>query len=167
MFNNNWYKVQLEEGTVATEYEPYKSYTKTFYLNSPLLEGDTIEDVNGVATHVKRYGKVVLDGSESSWQLDPASSIDSTLRFYMNNSGQKDGRAIIICSTFNLKKNYTLANNDTEGIFGSQNGSSLFIDISKSKLSTASVNGFKQWLSENPTTVVYELASPIRKPNIN
>jgi hypothetical protein len=33
-------------------------------------------------------------------------------------------------------------------------------NISKSKLSTTDVNGFKQWLSENPTTVVYKLAEP-------
>ena len=55
---------QIEEGSIATEYEPYKESVKTFYLNSPLLEGDTIEKINGKATHVKRYGTVVLDGSE-------------------------------------------------------------------------------------------------------
>ena len=37
---------------------------------------------------------------------------------------------------------------------------SIQFNISKSKLSTQDVDGFKQWLSENPTTVVYELAEP-------
>ena len=55
---------QLEEGSIMTEYEPYQESVKTFYLNSPLLEGDTIEDVYGKATYLKRYTKVVLDGSE-------------------------------------------------------------------------------------------------------
>ena len=34
--------IQVEEGDTATSYEPYKEYTKTLYLNSPLLEGSTI-----------------------------------------------------------------------------------------------------------------------------
>ena len=40
----------------------------------------------------------------------------------------------------------------------------ICIIIFKSKLSTQDVNGFKQWLQANPTTVVYELAEPYYEP---
>lgn len=46
--------IQLEEGSTATPYEPYKEYKKTFYLNSPLLEGDTIEQQGDNVVHVHR-----------------------------------------------------------------------------------------------------------------
>ena len=38
------------------------------------------------------------------------------------------------------------------------------ISISKSKLSTLDVNGFKQWLSQNPTTFYYQLETPTITP---
>ena len=56
---------QIEEGTTITEYEQYKGYTKTLYLNSPLLEGDSIEVSGNDIVHVHRYKEVVLDGSEA------------------------------------------------------------------------------------------------------
>ena len=37
----------------------------------------------------------------------------------------------------------------------------LVIGLLKAKLQTQDVVGFKQWLSENPTTVVYQLAEPV------
>ncbi|MBP3931733.1 MAG: hypothetical protein J6D47_19475, partial [Peptostreptococcaceae bacterium] len=148
---------QLEEGESVTSYEPYKSYTKTFYLNSPLLEGDTIEDINGKATHVKRYGKVVLDGSEDeAWKID--SVFDNTIYFYKTPSKQAKPSQIPICDKI---KGIQIGNNDSaENIFIYSTGN-LNIGIFKSKLSTLDANGFKQWLQANPTTVVYELASPV------
>lgn len=64
--NSRKINVQIEEGDTATSYEPYKESTKTLYLNSPLLEGDTIEEKDGGIYHVHRYNKVVLDGVSNS-----------------------------------------------------------------------------------------------------
>ena len=158
-----WYKEANIDNITYNNNIALKKYIEEnieIVLNSPLLQGDSIEVVDGKLCHYHKMGMVVLDGSETSWQVDISSSTDTTLRFYMNNIGQKDGRAIIICPTFKFKKSYTLSQDDTEGTFGSQNGSSLFIDFSKSKLSTVNVSGFKQWLQANPITVVYELAEP-------
>ena len=154
---------QLEEGTVATEYEPYKEDIKTYYLSSPFLEGDTIEDVSGVATHVKRYEKVVLDGSNYTNKLYTTSEItrNNTLCFRFE--------TLIALKYPILSNNFisyetnsgNVYRNDVEGvsIIGSNN--SLVISVDKSRLSTQDVDGFKQWLHSNPTTVVYKLASPI------
>ena len=155
---------QIEEGTVATEYESYKSYTKTFYLNSPLLEGDTIEDVNGVATHVKRYGKAVLDGSES-WGYNygdlTSETRINTLQFYSNvidsvasvSYSQND----LICDRFSYGDPSPV---DVPYIMRLVNVGQ------KIRLSHTSktVDEFKQWLQANPTTVIYKLASPQYEP---
>ena len=71
MFGGNIYidlsVAQLEERGTATSYEPYKGYTKTLYLNSPLLERDTIEEkVDGIY-HVHRSELVeYTEGDETS-----------------------------------------------------------------------------------------------------
>ena len=67
---------QIEEGTVATAYEPYKESTKTLYLNSPLLEGDTIEEKDGGIYHVHRSELVAYtEGDETSSITDKVNTL--------------------------------------------------------------------------------------------
>ena len=152
------FKVQLEEGTVATEYEPYKEDIKTYYLSLPFLEGDTIEDINGVATHVKRYEKVVLDGSEA-WTNDSFTTNEVLTFYHLPTRNPYYSKMPLICDTLQYSQNYQ---EDISCIC--QKGKGINICIRKSLLSTQNVDGLKQWLSQNPTTVVYELASPIYEP---
>ena len=150
--------IQLEEGSTPTEYEPYKEYTKTFYLNSPLLEGDTIEDINGVATHVHRYEKVVLDGSEN-WTLHSINEY-GIANFNSKTPHGNNGKGF--SDRFYITRDI-IANAKSEGILFAASGSnSLYIRKYSSNIST--VEQFKQWLQANPTTVIYELASPIYEP---
>ncbi len=51
------YKTTREDGTVGS--------TKTLYLNSPLLEGDTIEEKDNGIYHVHRSKEIMFDGNES------------------------------------------------------------------------------------------------------
>ena len=166
-----WKNIQLEEGTTATSYEPYKEYTKTFYLNSPLLEGDTIEEINGVATHVKRYGKENLNSPYYQWFLDTNTSNlpqDGVVRFYRSLSNKKytnSNDTTLLCdrlsplpqTTYNFK-------NGSNCIISDGWNATIYVQIKESLLTTVDLNGFKQWLQANPTTVIYELASPIYEP---
>ena len=104
----------------------------------------------------KRSGKVVLNGSEN-WNLNVQT--DSTIRFQLDASYIKmaGNRNPIICDKFNLLFVYD-TNHTQEGVFTSIGGSTLFININKSKLSTQDAEGFKQWLQANNVTVVYQLA---------
>ena len=157
------YKFQIEEGSSATEYEPYKESINTFYLNSPLLKGDTIEIINGQATHVHRYKKIVLDGSEEDWKdWNTEVNIETTRFRIITYDGRSNG--IALSDKFRTRKAPSEIHSDTEyiGLIGSN--STLFINILSSKLSSADIDGFKQWLSENPVTVVYELENPIYEP---
>ena len=68
--------IQLEEGDTATSYEPHKEYTKTLYLNSPLLEGDTIEEKDGGIYHVHRSELVAYtEGDETSLITDKVNTL--------------------------------------------------------------------------------------------
>ena len=152
--------IQLEEGTTATSYEPYHGSSKTVYLNSPLLNGDELLTKDGKLYHYHKMGKVVLDGSEN-WEIAGG----DYFRVYttLSNLGKSDfenncwnnfsNNFISAKDTIHLKNSFYIAN---------VNGTipRLYIYFDESKLSTTDINGFKQWLSENPTTVVYELASP-------
>ena len=131
--------IQIEEGTVATEYEPYKESIQTVYLNSPLLEGDTIEEIDGEVYHVHRYGKVVFDGSEDE-KLEYSKSFDRGVFLDLVSSNYFFSNHKITDNTWNAIQRYCLKNANSYGIY--------------------SLNDFKQWLSENPTTIVYELENP-------
>ena len=154
--------IQLEEGSTATSYEPYKFYTKTFYLNSPLLEGDTIEDINGVATHVRRYEKVVLDGSEqynenSNNTILYSITISSNCKRPISNS-------VTNFVPFKCDKRVPVA---ADSIYLGLIGNS--IAISKDGSIGLSLDGKTKSeilddLKNNTVTVVYELKTPIYEP---
>lgn len=162
--NTDSVTLQIEEGSSKTTYEEYKEYTKTFYLNSPLLEGDTIEDVNGKATHVKRYKQVVLDGSSDEpigLQKD-FNNQTNTIGFnfsYFSDGNNVAGLENSYCNKFSCYAQDFLHNNDIEGI--SQGYRLLYIRILRTKLTTQDVSGLRQWLQSNPITVTYKLYSPI------
>ena len=151
---------QLEEGTVATEYEPYCGTTKTVYLNSPLYKGDELLTKDGKIYHYHKMGSVVLNGSED-WTPSENLYADVCAYYLVLNSykGGIDDPSGLITDRF-LQSYY---HTNEEGITSNDNDVNMDvfrIKILKSKLSTTDINGFKQWLSENPTTVVYELAEP-------
>ena len=153
--------IQLEEGSTVTEYEPYKEYTKTFYLNSPLLEGDTIEDVNGVATHVKRYEKIVLDGSEDEGWTGTYLENSAGAKFFQSSTIFPTG---VVSSLPYCDKLQTLQGNQHSLTTSGQ----LVINQNKEYSNNCYVStnlttyaDFSNWLQVNPTTVVYQLASPI------
>ena len=153
----------MEEGTEATEYEPYKEYTKTFYLNSPLLEGDTIEDVNGVATHVKRYGKVVLDGSDDEdWIVPETQHSEEYFRAYIFLGGNVPQDPNIICDKLPYI-GYNVPFTSQEGI-GTYYNKHINIKLLNTRYTSLNLEGVRQWLNSNPLTVVYQLASPQYEP---
>ena len=154
--DNNFLNLQLEEGTVVTEYEPYKESIKTFYLNSPLLEGDTIEDIDGKATHIRRCKEIILNGSEQLGENNFTIARDNTVTRYMYLPNGKLSNTIN--SSFNNDKKSV--NHDVEGILH-DGYDLLYIAIDKSRLQTFDTNGIKKWFQNNPTRVVYTLLNPV------
>ena len=154
---------QLEEGGTATSYEPYKEYTKTLYLNSPLLEGDSIEVSGNDIVHVHRYGKVVLDGSEA---IESHATIDKTKmrwRLYRDSTVKNlDNSSLIplFCDKYAATSASKTWNNE-DGICQNTSGNIIFLYLEKySDGSDESLASLRAELQASPATIVYELASP-------
>ena len=160
------WNIQLEEGTTATTYEPYKESIKTLYLNSPLLEGDTIEQSGNNIIHNHRYKEVIFDGSEDeNWtywsnNTDTGGLDSSLISFYLTDNNHKEGTLI----NDKFPTHTTIWGTDREKMALNRDETISFqIACLRSRLTTQNVAGFKQYLQQNPITVVYELATPTQE----
>lgn len=153
-YNKN---IQLEEGVTATTYEPYKENIQTLYLNSPLLEGDEIKVVDGKLGHYHNMGKAVLNGNEN-WHVESNSNADLSAFRAENVLTNARYYRLVLCDTLSSQ---IVDWNSKPTIFANDmNGVAVVVESSIIN----SVEGFKQWLQQNPTTVVYELANPYFEP---
>ena len=152
----NFENAQLEEGSTATDYEPYQSNSLAINLQGnelcslPNGTKDEVNITNGEALLIKRIGKVVLDGSESGWTDRP--NYNSADRFVIGGFFPTNNKNIL--SNYFTKVNSLLdiypyiLNNDTQ----------LIINFSEKGKTTLAQ--FKTWLSTHNVEVLYELAEP-------
>ena len=132
--------VQIEEGTQATQYEPYKSQVETF----PLSEGQKLMEGSYLAydgIHNAR-GQIVFDGSEDEdWYIQ-----NNTFRRSLTNA-KGNGK---VFSNYFIDKN---TNNTGDYIW-------LFLDgyVLIKMTSITTLSDFKTWLSTHNLIVEYELA---------
>ena len=161
----NW---QLEKD-IQTPYCPYKVDKKEILLTDglkglPSGAGDTVETREDGVYHVQKVRKIVFDGS-SDEDITLSSDNDNFIKFAYTNH---DFDALcetsnIICDTFPTGIQNVSTNLITgEYVYiGARGGWSIIFVIKKSKLETLNVTGFKKWLQANPTTIYYELETPI------
>ena len=159
-FNND---VQIEEGSVATAYEPYKS--NILSCNEEIVLGsvgsvvDTLDLLTGEV--VKKTKEVVLNGSENGWNTywnDNVVPLDNFFTCGINLDGKTRGRAVVD------KFSQIELRDESEGFISNAGAEDEFaIRISKDKLETQDLKGFKKYLSQNPITVRYKLATPVVK----
>lgn len=162
--------LQIEQGSTATEYEPYKSASLLFQLDQPLRSlpngvKDELVIENGRAKIIKRVGTVVLDGSENWNNIQEATTstdyyyaytivydklIGSKYTGISNNFIVKQGTYITASST---------VDSDMLGVGGTGNGK-IRMFIKKSRLTEMTTTELKTWLSTHNTQVDYELATP-------
>ena len=120
---------------------------------------DTLNLVTG--EYVQRVGEVVLNGSEV-WQLATDNTFPDHIRFQSSRLMKlmkKDNAYIHSYEFPNARKGYK---NTEEFIkIGDGQNDYFYLNIKREKLQTQDINGFKQYLSQNPVTVQYELATPI------
>lgn len=156
-------EVQIEEISF-TNYDRYQSYLKTVELDEPLRSlpnGVCDEIVDGKL--IRKVGEVVFDGSES-WKLWYESS--NTIGFIYNHNSIMDknwysSQMSLVCDRFIPKSGHNFNEDDSEAIAQWNTNNAIFVRINKRALKTLDVSGFKQWLAENPVTVLYELSKPV------
>ena len=163
-------KVQIEKGTTATSYEPFKSNILTVNEEVTLRGiGDVRDELDCLTGEVtERIGEVVFDGSDDeNWYLDMSSNnstrLNMTFKIDLDNIIDFDSKTTgMLCDKFTQISGVSLWLNDVQGI-GSSYGNGIKIGIPKSNLTTQDVNGFKTWLSQNHVTVQYQLKTPTIK----
>lgn len=155
-----------------SEYENYQTDKKEISL--PITDGlkslpngvcDRIYEKDGEVVLEQNIGKVLINDSTSiiDWNVTPNTN---TIGFICETSvhNQNDNNSNIrnyLCDRFNSYARVYLPSADTEGICDSQTKGYVLLRISREKISTHDINGFKKWLQANPTTVYYQLAEPI------
>lgn len=150
--------LQLEQET-STLYEPYKEDRRDILIKEPLHEDDFLYEDNGQVKIDKFKGQYICTGNENIERRIMANEI-KTIGFGIRVSSLENCKMGGECLSNNFiysEPNHCW-NVDKEYISVSD---FLNFRIDKSKLTTPDVEGFKAWLKANPTTVVYQLATPV------
>lgn len=172
--------IQVEEGSIKSEYELYKGDKKEIQLPKYSFEEglrglnssvyDELNSIRGVA--IKRVEKKVLNGDNEGWGVWTNSTGDVINAYvYFNDvipSLKGRVKPDSICLNDRLPSNQGGHLSTTEGF---KITSTYFtLSIHKSKLGVENVNdpnnttALKNWLKQNPVTVYYELAQPVETP---
>ena len=145
--------VQLEEGTVATPYEPYQE-DKITILSPVQLEkvgdvADRIIEKDGVWGVEKNVKTTVLDGSEVGWYGNAMGDyFTSTLPNFNPPNRKLNG----MCDKLKIKSKW---DSQEKGIFINHN-----IIISLPLTEVDSINALKEWLKTNLPIIKYEDNNP-------
>lgn len=149
-------KLQIEEGSTATTYEPYRSSLATIELDSPRYEGDRIFLEDG-DVWVEREDAVVEFGAGASFIKG---SVDRDGVF---NVARRINEALPesnpMCTHFYayafgnewIKKNNIMIS------------ASCNCNIVLDKNEFADASAFNNWIASNPIKVVYKLAEPTKE----
>ena len=147
-------------------FQPYLKDTNSITIDSPLmrLPNGVHDEITRDGKLIRRVGKVVFNGSENWYDNGPWSSGDYQAS-YTRVTDKLIGKEKLnfLCDRFAVTSQKVDSSNRVinECCFGEVNNQVIYLIIKKEKLTSPDFTGFKQWLSENPTTVYYELAEPI------
>ncbi len=158
--------IQVEAGTAATEFEPFKAnianLPEAIELNGIDEVKDYIDYERGV--FVQKFGVAVLDGSEDEG-LALGTTANGLKRMQINISDIKPASNVnvktnILCDSYittTAGENYM----ENEGIAVT---TSNLLYVYDARFKTSSVSEWKAHFAANPITIVYELEEPIETP---
>lgn len=154
-------KIQIEEGSKETEYEPHKSNILMVNEEVELRGiGDVKDELNLLTGELtQKIGEVVFDGNET-WGLETVDTLTS--RFFLKLDEYKSVVTNVgipfMNDEFPFKFVYDI---DNEGIFSQWAG--FYLRIANEKLGTPSVVSLQTYLAQNPITMHYQLLKPTIK----
>ena len=176
-FRDNYYDTgMLNTGSTAKPYEPWglkipiltTQGSANIYLSEPLYKiGDYADTINSDGTITRRIGKVVLDGTENQWGLYETDAFPpqrpyALYQIYTSNSLSLGGETYSSC--YSDIAPYGL-NSDTRqegelGVYLVTSGNEIAFQLEAAKNSFPDVAAWRTYLSQNPVTVYYILATP-------
>ena len=164
VYKNFVIKLQIQH-QANSSYEPYYKKKISFNIGEPLRSlpngvCDEIRNNNGLWELIRRVGKVILDGSEDEkfTYEEIGSNLEYILFSYLGLPTQSS--AGLLCDKF-VAYPHSIYSTNKEGCYFVNN---FKIKVLKTKLPSANTVGFRQWLSQNPTTFYYQLAEPTTTP---
>lgn len=167
---------QIEAGSFATSYEPYKTpRTTTIPLSNglpgiPVTTGGNYTDANGKqyicdeinfarGKYVQRVKEIVLDGSDDEVWVYNIRAHRANIILNNGNLGTYDQRGIAsMCSNLLWNRNVYPDSNRENGYLINDN--TFFVRVAES-LALNTEPDFRTWLASNPITLQYVLATPI------
>ena len=156
-----WYKDVNIDGITRGNNITLKKYMEEnveIVLNSPLLEGDTIEVINGKLCHYHKRGMVVFDGSED--EDFSGNTVSDTIMSFSYHTFNAKSTVTYKAYCNNFKNIHSTEKTEHFYVEEWNNSNYFSFYVNCLKLSSQNKDGFKQWLQQNPTTVIYELAEP-------
>lgn len=167
------FKIQLEEGTVATEYEPYQESNFELLLDEPLrsLPNGVADEITEDGEEIRRVVKFIMNDETcknvSVWHNTTASF--NYIRFYIYYRQIPEG-VIGVMNSSCLNDKYVAKGSPYGNEFESCNCVNDYIGVSI-KVSeipnfydmtiVEKINAVREWLKENPITVYYQALEPI------
>ena len=186
-FENEQVELLVCYSDVATSFEPYAGDKKQILLQEPLHSlpngvCDTIEKIDSNYAVVRRCGQMIIDGSED-WKYHSMVFNGQSVRCILNVSNLKAAnsrdQAQLLCDKLIVgvdSSEFIDTNNAVNSIFQriDSSNAALYIAI---KISDCDVRvddsahqkcaKVKAWLKDNPVTVWYELAMPMKEGYIS
>lgn len=153
---------QLEEGTVATQYEPYKESKQVLYLDEPLYKDNELCIHNGQLGYWKKsVTRLFKGGKDEQFILNDANAGVNTLSFQIPlNLKVENGTDIL--NTFAPSLSSGLSQVDYEGV--QTYNDNFLIRINKNKLSTQDSEGLRQHLQVNNVQICFNVLEPVFVP---
>ena len=182
----NSLKIQLEEGTIVTPYEPYKEDKKDILLsqygfNEGLrgigIVADELNYIRKVA--IKRIEKTIIDENKPIFISEQNDTFISfriqipNMEFDTNYVDLSSSKRNSLCNKLDwIRRAWDLNDpfsKNSEGYSVSNIHQDIYVKIKKEKLSTADVEGFKLLLKEwkdsgTPLILYYQLKTAIETP---
>ncbi|SQI03865.1 BppU family phage baseplate upper protein [Clostridium perfringens] len=158
--SNGWSEftnIMLTEGTKDYNFESYQSFKKDILIKEPLRESDIMYEDNGKVKVYRPTKQYTFTGNETSIIKWATVKDENFIGFCITNDdipNLTSKRSLVVCNNFP----------SVDGVITKRNmyiaANSVNICIEKSALATPDIEGFRAWLKANPTTIVYQLATP-------
>lgn len=165
------YNISIHENINEFGYIEPKQNKIQFLSMQPLRGVDNVKDrfifKDGKLMIERNCDEVILNGSEN-WRISPTFTqlVNNHTIYYdfptadkFNNNNYLNG----LCNKFKVVNGSDFVN-DAESIVLStawwDTTKRCSLRVRRSKLSSTNLNSFKEWLSENPIKVVYDLSEP-------
>ena len=153
---------QVELGTKATEYEPYKESTIAIALTEPLRSvpngAKDVAYIKNNKLYVDRCIKsITLNGTEN-WIASSTINANKRRFYFKLSTYSKNNTATVNC----LSNRFAGIPSNSTGTYGCNDGISTHNDmlyVYVEEMATKTAEEFATWLKSNPVVVEYELAN--------